>query len=409
LNFVEHRNMATDLNQLKIERAALTAPKQRPWRGRLIWLAAIAAVVAGAVMLDGNRAETVTTASVVSVWPSQPITVLNATGYVAAQRKAAVASKGTGRLEWLGVREGSVVKQGEVIARLENSDMKAQVDQAKANVSVARSQLLEAEAELRNTEFILKRAQELIGQKLISASEFDLATVRHEQAKAGVAARKSGIQAAEAQVRVAQVAFDNTIIHAPFDGVVLSKNANVGDVLSPFNTGLDSKGAVVNMADMNTLEVEADVSESSLGKVNIGQPCEIQLDALPDVRLLGEVASMVPSVDRSKATVMFKIRFVETDPRVLPDMSAKVAFLERALAADERQPRLGVNPLAIRKANNQQEVLRVRDGKLEVIAITVATMLGDVQVIGGNITAGDKLVLNPGAELKAGAMVTVAE
>lgn len=401
--------MATDLNQLKIDRHALAAAKPQPWRRRLIGLAVIAVLVLALFILSGQRPAEVKTASIVSVWPSQPITVLNATGYVAAQRKAAVASKGTGRLEWLGVREGSVVKQGEVIARLENSDIKAQVDQARANVAVTRSQLQEAEAELRNTELAFKRAQELIGQKLISTSDFDLASARYDQAKAAVGARKSAIQAAEAQVRVTQVAFENTIIHAPFDGVVLSKNANVGDVLSPFNTGLDSKGAVVNMADMNTLEVEADVSESSLGKVKIGQPCEIQLDALPDVRLLGEVASMVPSVDRSKATVMFKIKFVETDPRVLPDMSAKVAFLERPLNADERQPRVGVNPEAIRTVDNRSEVLRVRDGKIEPVAVTVADQLGDVKVISGDIGVGDKVVLNPSAELKAGAAVVVAE
>ncbi|MFN4291980.1 MAG: efflux RND transporter periplasmic adaptor subunit [Permianibacter sp.] len=401
--------MATDLNQLKIDRATLAAPKRSARRGRLWWLAVIALAVVMALVLGGNRPAEVKTVSVVSVWPSQPITVLNATGYVAAQRKAAVASKGTGRLEWLGVREGSVVKQGEVIARLENSDIKAQVDQARANVAVARSQLQEAEAELRNTELAFKRARELIGQKLISSSDFDLASARYDQAKAAVGARKSAIQAAEAQMRVAQVAFDNTVIHAPFDGVVLSKNANVGDVLSPFNTGLDSKGAVVNMADMNTLEVEADVSESSLGKVRIGQPCEIQLDALPDVRLLGEVASMVPSVDRSKATVMFKIKFVETDTRVLPDMSAKVAFLERPLNADERQPRVGVNPEAIRTVDNRSEVLRVRDGKIEPVAVTVADQLGDVKVISGDVNVGDKVVLKPSAGLKAGAAVVVAE
>ena len=401
--------MATDLNQLKIDRATLAAPKRSAWRGRLLWLAAIALVIVIAVVLGGNRPAEVKTVSVVSVWPSQPITVLNATGYVAAQRKAAVASKGTGRLEWLGVREGSVVKQGEVIARLENNDIKAQVDQARANVAVTRSQLQEAEAELRNTELAFKRAQELIGQKLISTSDFDLASARYDQAKAAVGARKSAIQAAEAQVRVAQVAFDNTVIHAPFDGVVLSKNANVGDVLSPFNTGLDSKGAVVNMADMNTLEVEADVSESSLGKVKIGQPCEIQLDALPDVRLLGEVASMVPSVDRSKATVMFKIKFVETDPRVLPDMSAKVAFLERPLTADERQPRIGVNPAALRTVDNRSELLRISDGKIEAVPVTVSAQLGDMQIISGAISVGDKVVLNPSAELKTGATVTVAE
>jgi HlyD family secretion protein len=401
--------MATDLNQLKIDRSALGAPKHSPWRRRIIWLAVVAVVVIGMMVMGGNRPATVNTVSVVSVWPSQPITVLNATGYVAAQRKAAVASKGTGRLEWLGVREGSVVKQGEVIARLENSDIQAQIDQAEANVAVARSQVQEAEAEFHNTELAFKRAQELITQNLVSRSDFDLAVARYDQAKAAVGARRAAVSAAEAYVRVAKVSYENTTIRAPFDGVVLTKNANVGDVLSPFNTGLDSKGAVVNMADMNTLEVEADVSESSLGKVTLGQPCEIQLDALPDLRLLGEVASMVPSVDRSKATVMFKIKFVETDTRVLPDMSAKVAFLERTLTADERKPRIGINPQAIRSLDNGKEILRIRDGKLEVIAINAEAMLGDMQVISGEIAIGDKVVLNPTAELKAGDSVTIAE
>lgn len=401
--------MTTDLNQLKIDRSGLKVSTRSPWPKRLLWLAGIAALAIVIMVLGSNRPVAVTTTSIVNVWPSQPITVLNATGYVAAQRKAAVASKGTGRLEWLGVREGSVVKQGEIIARLENSDVKAQVEQAQANAAVARAQLQEAEAELRNTELAYKRAKELIAQKLISSSDYDLAEARYAQAKAAVGARRSAIQAAEANVRVTQVAYENTSIRAPFDGVVLTKNANVGDVLSPFNTGLDSKGAVVNMADMNTLEVEADVSESSLGKVKIGQPCEIQLDGLPEVRLLGEVASMVPSVDRSKATVMFKIRFVETDARVLPDMSAKVAFLERPLATDERKPRMGVNPQAIRTVDNRKEVLRVRDGKLDVIAVSIADMLGDSQIITGDLAVGNKVVLNPSVDLKAGAAVTVTE
>jgi len=401
--------MAADLNQLKIDRTALHAAQHSPWPKRLIWLASVAVIAIAIVVFGSNRPTTVTTTSIVNIWPSQPITVLNATGYVAAQRKAAVASKGTGRLEWLGVREGSLVKQGDVIARLENSDVKAQVEEARANVAVVRAQVQEAEAEFHNTELVLKRAQELSTQNLVSRSDFDLASARNEQARATVAARRAAVAAAEAHVRVTQVAFDNTVILAPFDGVVLTKNANVGDVLSPFNTGLDSKGAVVDMADMNTLEVEVDVSESSLGKVKIGQPCEIQLDALPDVRLLGEVASMVPSVDRSKATVMFKIKFVETDTRVLPDMSAKVAFLERSLTADERTPRIGVNPLAIRTDQNRTEVLRVQGGKIESIAVTVAAMLGGVKVISGEIAIGDKVVLNPAADLAAGAIVTVAE
>ena len=304
--------MASDLSQLKIDRIELT--KKKSLLKRHGWWLAIVVVAALVVLMQSQAPVPVKTASVVNLWPSQVIAELNATGYVVAQRKAAVASKASGRLEWLGVREGSVVKRGEKIAELENSDLVAQVDQAKANVLVSRSQLREAEAALHNAKLSFDRAKDLIKDKLISRADYDLSEANFAQAKAAVGAREAALVSAQAAVRGVEVALQNTRILAPFDGVVISKNANVGDVVSPFNTGLDSKGAVVDMADMNTLEVEADVSESSLAKVHIGQPCEIVLDALPDVRLLGEVASMVPSVDRSKATVMFKIKFIETDP-----------------------------------------------------------------------------------------------
>ena len=150
---------------------------------------------------------------------------------------------------------------------------------------------------------------------------------------------KASIAVAQANLRVAQVAVDQTLIRAPFDGVVLTKNANVGDVITPFSSAPDAKGAVVTMADMTTLEVEADVSESNLSKVRIGQPCEIQLDALPDQRFRGVVSRTVPTVDRAKATVMVKIRFVDTDPRVLPEMSAKVAFLSGSRRARTQRRR----------------------------------------------------------------------
>ena len=152
---------------------------------------------------------------------------------------------------------------------------------------------------------------------------------------------------AEANARNAQVAVDYTLIRAPFDGVIVSKAANVGDMVTPFSSAADSKGAVVSMADMSTLEVEADVSESSLAKIRVGQPCEITLDALPDARFRGRISRMVPTVDRAKATVMTKVQFDAIDPRILPDMSAKVSFLTQEVTAEQQQALLAVNPDAI--------------------------------------------------------------
>lgn len=395
--------MAMDLSQLKIERNKPLVKKS--WLKRYGWWIGLIAVAVIVVLMQSNGSKKIKTATVVKLWPSQVIAELNATGYVAAQRKAAVASKASGRLEWLGVREGSVVKAGEKIAELENSDMQAQLDQAKANVLVARSQLREAQATRRNAELNFKRAQELIAKQLISPSDYDLTEASLAQASAAVSAREAAIVAAQATVRGAQVALENTRILAPFDGIIVSKNANVGDVVSPFNTGLDSKGAVVDMADMNTLEVEADVAESSLAKVYVGQPCEIVLDALPDVRLLGEVASMVPSVDRSKATVMFKIRFLEKDQRVLPDMSAKVAFLSRALREDERRSHIAVTTDVVKDG----KLFKVVDQSLQSVSLGAMETLGDFIVLPNGFSVGDVLVLNPTEDLHDGDRVEVAE
>ena len=179
--------------------------------------------------------------------------------------------------------------------------------------------------------------------------------MRADRAVAGVANAQAAIAVAEANARNAQVAVDYTLIRAPFDGVIVSKAANVGDMVTPFSSAVDSKGAVVNMVDMSTLEVEADVSESSLAKIKVGQPCEITLDALPDARFRGHVSRMVPTVDRAKATVVTKVRFDAIDPRILPDMSAKVSFLAQEVTAEQQKPLLAVHPDALADA-------RWRDG-----------------------------------------------
>ncbi len=334
-------------------------------------------------------------------WPSSAIADLTATGYVVAQKKASIASKATGRLEWLGVREGSKVKEGEVIARLESADLQAQLAQALASVESAKALLKRAEADALDARQNSKRSSDLLQRGFLSGSANDSAISRDQQARAAVAAQAAAVRQAEAVVAQARVALSNSVIKAPFSGVILTKNANVGDVISPFNASADSKGAVVTMADMNTLEVEADVSEASLFKAKMDQPCEIQLDALPDLRLLGRVNSIVPSVDRSKATVTFKIGFIEKDARVLPEMSAKVNFLSRTLAADERKPRLAVSPKAV--VNGAVYVLR--DGVAHRTAVQLGGKLGDLMEVKSGLKLGDTVVIEPG-QLKDEAKVT---
>jgi len=400
---------APDIGKLKIDRglAPIRTSRRRKW----LWLGSVALVViaGGAWYAAQPHPVEVATTAVVTSYPSQQFVQLNATGYVVAQRKAAIASKATGRLEWLGVAEGSTVKAGEVIARLDNRDVVAQAQSAQAAVRAARASLESAKAEERDASSQLKRNQDLVVQGFVSQASLDSVKMRAERAVAGVANAQAAISVAEANAQNAQVAVDYTLIRAPFDGVIVSKAANVGDMVTPFSSAVDSKGAVVNMVDMSTLEVEADVSEGSLAKVRVGQPCEITLDALPDARFRGHVSRMVPTVDRAKATVVTKVRFDAIDPRILPDMSAKVSFLAQEVSAEQQKPLLAVNPDALATRDGATVLFVVRDGKLAQVPVKRGAALGDVVAIDGAVKTGEKAVLRPAADLNAGTPVKVAQ
>jgi RND family efflux transporter MFP subunit len=215
---------------------------------------------------------------------------------------------------------------------------------------------------------------------------------------------EAAVAVARANLKSADVAVDQTIIRAPFDGVVLTKNANVGDNITPFSSAADSKGAVVTIADMDTLEVEADVSESAIGRIKVGQPCEIQLDAIPGERFPGMVSRTVPTVDRAKATVLVKVRFVMRDARVLPDMSAKVAFLAREVRADEHKPVTAVLPAAIVTREGASYLYVMREDRAMLTKVETGAKLGDLLEVRG-IKPGERVVLKPLDKLSDGARV----
>ena len=397
-----------DLSRLRIDRDL--APIRRRRRRKWIWLGILAVMIAAAVAWFAlkPRPQSVQTTPIVTTYPSQQFVVLNATGYVVAQRKAAISSKATGRLEWLGVAEGSRVKEGDVIARIDSRDVAAQAQSAEAAVRAARAGVTQADVERENAQVEYKRNEELVEKGFISRSALDTAKARLDRAQAGVASARANLNVAIANARNAEVAVDYTQIRAPFDGVILSKSANVGDLVTPFSNATDSKGAVVSMADMSTLEVEADVSESSLAKVHVDQPAEIVLDALPDMRFRGHIDRMVPTVDRAKATVMTKVKFDAIDPRVLPEMSAKVSFLSQEVTPDQQKPFVAVSPDAIVQRDGRSMVFVVRDGLAVLVPVTAGAKVGETTAISGDVKSGEKAVLKPAPSLQGGALVQAA-
>ena len=411
---------ANGLSSLKIDRDAAPAKRRGNWLPWSIGALAVAGAAAWFFVLP-HPVEIKTTSVVVST-PSQQYVQLTASGYVVAQTRAAVASKAAGRLIELNVREGSRLHKGDLIARLDSSDVRAGILSAEASVHQAEANVRQAEVEQANAEGELKRTRSLEAKGFVSTQAVDNVQTRVNAARATVAAAKAGLAQAKAQLKIQQVNQDFTEIRAPFDGVVLVKNANVGDMITPMSSAVGTQGAVVTMADMNTLEVEADVSEGNLSKASPGQPVEITLDALPDTRFRGHVVGIVPTVDRAKATVMTKIRFDQLDPRILPEMSAKAAFLSKPITEADQQPLLAVNPAAVAQRDGASVVFKLRgtvdkDGvdQVDAIKVTVSRKLGDVVEINaapgsaaGVLKASDKLVLEPGTKVKAGAKVRVS-
>ena len=400
-----------DLSQLKIDK---TASAYHPGKRKkyILWGIAGASIIALLILvMQGvlSPAIKVESAQVSQIYPSQGFTVLNASGYVVAQRKAAVATKITGRLISLSVEEGSRVKAGQVIAQLENEDVMAARNQAEANLNATRQNLEQVKAELYDATLSFARNKDLVSRGYVSQSEYDMSEARLRKAEAAVGAAEAVVKASTAALRGAEVAFEYTLIRAPFDAVVLTKNADIGDIVTPIGAAADAKAAVVTIADMGSLQVEVDVSESNLQMVKTGQPCEIHLDALPALRFPGKVHMIVPTADRTKATIMVKVSFVAKDSRILPEMSAKVAFLSREVKPEEETPRTALNPSAILTRDGKATVFVIRGDTAVESPVTTGDRIGDMVEILGGVKPGDTVVLKPIEKMKDRAKIKIAE
>lgn len=383
---------SVDLSALRIDKTRKSKPpgKGRKWLN-LLWLLLIPAIYFGyeGVKERVRPATQVRAATVELLGGTEAQADLVATGYVVARVKAAVASKATGQLEVLNVEEGDQVNKGDIIAIIENDDVRADLMRARAQVEVARAESLGAALDY-------ERKSELLPSGSTTQDIVDAAEARYKAALAS-------LDVAYAGVEYAKVAYENTFIRAPFDGTVLTKDADVGEMVAPFASAGTSRGAVVTLADMSSLEVEADVSESNIYKVQVGRPCEIVLDAYPSFKYLGHVKKIVPTADRSRATVMTKIAFDEIDERVLPEMSARINFLGEQIKPQEHQePVIVVSSDALTTRDGQSVVFRIVDGKVQQMPVEVGRELGDVTEIISGLRVGEKVVIQPPGGMTSG-------
>jgi RND family efflux transporter MFP subunit len=400
-----------DLSKLKIDKSRQGFQVRKRKKPLYLVITVICVALFLILFMTGvfSPAAKVEVTSVVQAFPSQTFTLLNASGYVVPQRKSSVAAKATGRLVALYVEEGNKIKKDQIIAQLENDDLAASRKQALANVDVSRAVYEQAKAELNDAQVSFERQKQLLSRELVAKSDYDTAEARYKKAIATLASADASIKASQAALNGVDVSLEYTRIRAPFDAVVLTKNADVGDIVTPLGAAANAKSAVVTIADMTSLQVETDVSESNIEKLKPGQPCEIQLDAVPDTRFPGTIYMIVPTADRSKATVMVKVRFKTIDSRILPEMSAKVAFLSREVKKEEEKSRTAVSPKAIIDDRGKKFLFVVKQNRVKLTPVTIGEPLGDMVEILGGAVSGDKVVINPSKNLKDNARIKITE
>jgi len=387
-----------DLSSLKIDRSENNSDKSKS-KYFIYALVVIIIAVAGYFIVNSfsGQAIEVKMTTVVMQSPGVSSAVLTASGYVVAQRQASVSSKGTGVLIYLGVVEGDRVKKGQIIARLDDRDIVAQLDEAKSSLELYKAQSTEVENNYN-------REKELFARGLSSQQSLD-------QAESGYKSLLANISMAEARIRAAEVSLENMIIRAPFDGTVLTKNAEVGEIVAPFGASSTSRAAVVTIADMTSLMIEADVSESNIDRIKTNQDCEIVLDAYPQKSYPGYVFKIVPTADRSKATVMVKVGFKEYDSRVLPEMSAKVSFLSQPI--DEKtlseEKFLVIPSSSVKEDNGKTMAYKVENDIVVSVEITTGRKLGNFTEIKSGLQVGDGVIENINDDIKAGVKVKIVQ
>jgi RND family efflux transporter MFP subunit len=399
-----------DLSALKIEREPLRTGGSR-W---VTWITLL--VVLGTTGFAGWRWFTrekpieVEVASVTERAAGTQASVLNASGYVTARRRATVSSKVTGKVIEVNVEEGMAVREGQVLARLDDSTLQAALRLYRAQLEASKRQIPESEVRLAQARVQLQRQERLRKEGLNTPNDIDNAKAEVDSLVARIESAQEQVKVAESQIAMQQTAIDDTVIRAPFSGVALSKDAQPGEMVSPVSAGGGfTRTGISTIVDMRSLEIEVDVNESYINRVRAGQPVTAVLDAYPDWQIPAHVITMVPTADRQKATVLVRIGFTQLDPRILPDMGVKVTFLREAdtAATPVAQSVTLVPQAAVKTDSGATFVFLVNGQSVERRAVKIGGTDGDrVEVVAG-LKGGDRVVIAPPPELAAGKLIEV--
>ena len=404
------------LRELRIDRTPTPPPSRRGlWIG--LGIAAAVLVLAGLAwaLLGGTRATEVrTTTAVATGGGGGAASVLDASGYVVARRMATVSAKITGRVREVLIEEGMAVEEGQVMATLDPVDADAQHDLARAQLSAARSQVEGVQAQLVEAEANARRLSSLVEGQLVSRAQYEQAIAQRDSLRAQLATARRNAQVAAEGLRISDIGVDNTIVRAPFAGVVIAKAAQPGEIVSPLSAGGGfTRTGIGTLVDMDSLEVEVDVGEAYIGRVQPAMPVEATLNAYPDWKIPAEVIAIIPTADRGKATVKVRVALKEKDPRIVPDMGVTVSFLEQAPEPGEDEPRGVRVPAAAVVARDGGSAVFVVSGSggdaaAELRRVTAGGAAGDQRTILSGLAPGEAVVLDPPAALADGDRVTVA-
>ncbi len=403
------------LKQLRIDRGPDRPPRRR---GRLLAILAVLALVAGVGLWLGwarVRPPVVQTTVARAAAPGGAAgSVLDASGYVTARLQATVSAKITGKVTEVLIEEGMRVREGAVLARLDDTEARAGLGLAQAQLVAARSQVAEVRAQLDQAERDYVRQQGLYDRQLVSPQSLDAALAQRDMLRARLANLQEQIKVAQESLAVAQVQLDNTVIRAPFSGVVIAKSAQPGEMISPISAGGGfTRTGIGTIVDMDSLEIQVDVNESYINRVNPGQPVEATLNAYPDWKIPGEVIAIIPTADRSKATVKVRIAIKTRDPRIVPDMGVRVGFLESKPPGAAPAPTVAgvlVPAEAVRPDGNDSIVFVVADDKkVQRRRVTLGPdVAGQRRVVSG-LREGERVVLAPPPGLADGQAVRLGD
>jgi HlyD family secretion protein len=404
--------MAANRGALEALRIDRKAEEPRGSRARL-WIGLGVAVVAIALglawWLARPAAAVVRTAVVHDAGGAVAGAVLNASGYVTARRQATVSSKVTGKVAEVLIEEGMAVKEGQVLARLDTLTARAGLDLAESQLAASRRSLLETEVRLRQAEITRQRQRKLIALGVNTQADVDAADAEADAQRARLVLGRQEIEVARRQVELRRRDIDDTVIRAPFSGVVTTKDAQPGEMISPVSAGGGfTRTGIGTLVDMTSLEIDVDVNESYINRVRPGQHAEAVLDAYPDWQIPSTVIAIVPAADKQKATVKVRLAFDRLDPRILPDMGIKVAFLgDGGARAAETRPQARVPRAALRQDHGRQVVFVVRGGRAERRAVRVGEAPGDEVAVIAGLAAGEQVVVDGPPDLADGRQVIV--